>query len=120
MKRLLILSWCSLAISCTSTQPQSPTDFRGQHPVAPLANGNLLIEAEEFQPVDKGGWAAKPWGENYYAATFANSFLSRKAFLGAGEQAEGSATLKVRAPQGARAEGGAVSCTRAVRGGVSV
>jgi len=102
MKKILILSLLLAAIGCTTAQPQSPADFRGQHPVAPLANGNLLIEAEEFQPVDKGGWAAKPWGENYYAATFANSFLSRKAFLGADEQAAGSATLKVRVPKAGR------------------
>ena len=40
------------------------------------------MEAEEFQPAGDA-WRARPWGENYYAATFANSFLSRKAFLGA-------------------------------------
>jgi hypothetical protein len=42
----------------------------------------LLCEAEEFT-VEAPGWTAKPWGENAYAATFANTFLSRRAFLGA-------------------------------------
>ncbi|MFP6903165.1 MAG: hypothetical protein VCB81_05830, partial [Verrucomicrobiia bacterium] len=102
MMKILIVSLLLTVIGCATAQPKSPTDFRGQHPVAPMADGNLLVEAEEFLPTGEGGWAAKPWGENYYAATFANSFLSRKAFLGAGEQAEGSATIKVRVPKAGR------------------
>ena len=66
-----------------------------------MPDGNLLVEAEEFQPL-KPGWASKKWGENYYAATFANSFLSRKAYLGAGEQAECSATIKIKVPKAGR------------------
>ena len=39
-------------------------------------------------------------GTNYYAATFANSFLSRKAFLGAPEQCETTAaTIEVQVPK---------------------
>jgi len=53
--------------------------------VTPAPDGTYFCEAEEFK-VAKPGWQAKPWGENYYAATFANSFLSRKAFLGAPAQ----------------------------------
>jgi hypothetical protein len=102
MKSLATSLLIATTIGCAVAQPKSPAAFRGAHYVAPLADGNLLIEAEEFQPVDKGGWVAKPWGENYYAATFANSFLSRKAFLGAGEQAVGSATIKVRVPKAGR------------------
>jgi len=64
-------------------------------PVQPLADGALFCEAEEFR-VTKPGWEAKPWGENYYAATFANTFLSRKAFLGAPEVGEETtATINV-------------------------
>ena len=66
-----------------------------------MTSGNLLVEAEEFQP-GSDAWQAKPWGENYYAATFANSFLSRKAFLGAGEQAIGKASIKVNVPKAGR------------------
>lgn len=53
-------------------------------------DGLYVCEAEEFQSgnADDGGWTTRRWGENYYAATFANSFLSRKAFLGAPEQCE--------------------------------
>lgn len=51
-------------------------------------DGLYICEAEEFQPASDDGWAAKKFGENYYAATFANSFLSRQAFLGAPEQCD--------------------------------
>ncbi len=56
-------------------------------------NGDVIVEAEEFQ-VDgkKDGWQSKDWGQNYYAATFAITFLSRKAFLGAPEHS-GQATV---------------------------
>ena len=103
MKNVLQLSFVLLALGCTAAQKTntSPSTFRANHPVAPQADGNLLIEAEEFQPANDA-WAAKPWGENYYAATFANSFLSRKAYLGADEQAEGTATIRVRVPKAGR------------------
>lgn len=45
-------------------------------------DGLIVCEGEEFQ-VRSGGWEARSWGDNYYAATLANTFLSRKAFLGA-------------------------------------
>lgn len=68
-------------------------------PVKAQADGAILCEAEEFH-VDSPGWQAKPWGTNYYAATFANCFLSRKAYLGAPEQAENSvATIEVDVPE---------------------
>ncbi len=91
-------------LGCTAVQslaPTSPKAFRNAHPVEAMPDGNLLVEAEEFQ-VAKGDWRAKRWGENYYAATFANSFLSRKAFLSADEQTEGKATIQVRIPKAGR------------------
>ena len=54
-------------------------------PVQP--DGLIVCEAEEFQ-VRSPGWEAKPFGTNYYAATLANTFLSRQAYLGAPEQSE--------------------------------
>ena len=64
-------------------------------PVTLAPDGNYYCEAEEFQ-VQKPGWQAKSWGENYYAATLANTYLSRKAFLGAPAQcAETVATINV-------------------------
>ncbi len=54
-----------------------------------------ILEAEEFTPASKA-WQRKKWGENYYCATFGNTFLSRKAFLGAPEQCtEASATFDI-------------------------
>jgi len=62
----------------------------------------IICEAEEFQ-IRSPGWQAKRWGENYYAATFANTFLSRKAFLGAPEQGERSeAVIHVQIPAAGR------------------
>lgn len=67
--------------------------------VAPQPDDSIVCEAEEFH-VESPGWEAKPWGTNYYAATFANCFLSRKAYLGAPEQADGStASLSVQVPK---------------------
>ena len=67
-----------------SARPPHPASVYRSHgePVVPSPEGFLLCEAEEFA-VETPGWTALPWGENAYAATFANTFLSRKAFLGA-------------------------------------
>ncbi len=46
----------------------------------------LIAEAEDFS-VDRG-WNVVPYGENYFASTFAVTFLSRQACLGAAEQTE--------------------------------
>ncbi len=53
----------------------------------------LIVEAEDFKPVE-GDWAVKEFGSNYFAATFAVSFLSRGRYLGAPEQ--GAASKAVR------------------------
>lgn len=45
----------------------------------------LIAEAEDFK-VEKGPWKRVPYRENYYASTFAITFLSRMACLGAPEQ----------------------------------
>lgn len=69
-----------------------------QSVVKPQPDGLIVCEAEEFTP-QGAGWKAKSWGENYYSATFANTFLSRKAFLGAAEQADAArAQIKVQVP----------------------
>src|ERR1051325_2212207 len=68
-------------------------------PVSAASATTLICDAEEFQ-TDGKGWQAKTLGTNYYAATFANSFLSRKAYLGAPEQGETtSARLDVVVPK---------------------
>ncbi|MCM8825250.1 MAG: beta-galactosidase trimerization domain-containing protein, partial [Candidatus Omnitrophica bacterium] len=64
-------------------------------PVIPSPDGTIFCEAEEFRL--EGQWQAKNWGENYFAATFANTFLSRKAFLQAPQQCKESiATINVK------------------------
>src|SRR4051794_35123974 len=80
---------------------RSAREYRkGNQPVTAQPDGNLVCEAEEFQVAGTGGWQAKPWGTNYYVATFANSFLSRKAYLGAPEQCDRSeATLRAQVPK---------------------
>lgn len=61
-------------------------------------DGLLVCEAEEFQ-VRSPGWEAKPYGTNYYAATLANTFLSRQAYLGAPEQCDQSvAEIAIEVP----------------------
>ncbi|NQT89021.1 beta-galactosidase trimerization domain-containing protein [bacterium] len=56
----------------------------------------LFAEAEDFT-VERG-WEVVPYGENYFASTFAVTFLSRMACLGAPEQAEGVAVQTIRIP----------------------
>jgi hypothetical protein len=71
-------------------------------PVEPISDSTLICEAEEFRVLTPG-WKAQPWGANYYAATMANTFLSRKAFLGAPEQCdESKAEIDVRVPAAGR------------------
>lgn len=96
---LLALAWAS---TCMAAEPGPAAKFRGAAPVMPTPEGTIFCEAEEFS-VDKPGWQARTWGENYYAATFANTFLSRKAFLGAPEDCEETAaTVNVQVPQPGR------------------
>jgi len=62
----------------------------------------ILCEAEEFR-IAGSGWKAQKYGGNYYAGTFANTFLSRKAFLGAPEQCERSiASMQIAIPASGR------------------
>src|SRR5438105_280929 len=73
----VIVALLILAVSISSAQAQSPD----KRPI------RLLAEAEDFN-VEKGQWEVVPFRENYYAATFAISFLSRMACLGAPAQVE--------------------------------
>jgi len=92
IKALIILALAApaaLAIDAEAYQAvKAAQAFRvNSEAVTPAPDGTYFCEAEEFK-VTEPGWEAKPWGENYYAATFANCFLSRKAFLGAPEQCD--------------------------------
>jgi hypothetical protein len=71
------------------------------------SNSTVVAEAEEFavkpDTAANARWKSKAWGENYYCATFGNTFLSRKAFLGAPEQSSGSsANITVKIPKAGR------------------
>jgi len=59
----------------------------GQKPV------RLFAEAEDFK-VEKGEWREVPYGENYFAGTFAVTFLSRKACLGAPAQCQEAVAVR--------------------------
>jgi hypothetical protein len=77
--------------------------YRQGRPVLATSDGNIVCEAEEFRVEKPGGWQPQNWGSNYYAATFSNTFLSRKACLGAPEQCERStATIEVDIPTAGR------------------
>src|SRR6478672_438731 len=70
---LTILLFASLASQTTAQEAARPI--------------RLLAEAEDFQ-VEQGPWKVVPFRENYYASTFAITFLSRMACLGAPPQAD--------------------------------
>jgi len=53
----------------------------------------LFAEAEDFK-VEKGEWREVPYGENYFAGTFAVTFLSRKACLGAPAQCQETVAVR--------------------------
>lgn len=87
----------------------APQLFRSKGaPVVAAPDGSLICEAEEFQvtkptQTEGVGWQSKQWGDNYYAATFANTFLSRKAFLGAPDNCdETEASIHVQVPASGR------------------
>ncbi|MCG3148649.1 MAG: hypothetical protein PCFJNLEI_02094 [Verrucomicrobiae bacterium] len=56
----------------------------------------LIAEAEDFTV--KSGWQVLPYRENYFASTFAITFLSRMGCLSAAEQAEAVAEQVIEVP----------------------
>jgi hypothetical protein len=99
----LLAVFTIVAVNPAAGQPvKAAQAFRmNGEPVQPAPDGTYFCEAEEFRVIkpataQQRGWKAQPWGENYYAGTFANTFLSRKAFLGAPENCgETVATINV-------------------------
>ena len=80
---LLVCGCCSVAMDFNVAASEIP----------------LIFEAEEFQVVP-GAWQRQAYGENYYVGTFANTFLSRKAFLSAPERCRRSlATFRAVIPK---------------------
>jgi hypothetical protein len=105
---IMMVSCLLLTIAAQGGEDQDRIRFaqafraRGE-PVTAAPDGNFYCEAEEFQVEHAGEktWRAGYWGQNYYAATFANTFLSRKAFLGAPEQCpetRASVTVEIAEP----------------------
>ncbi len=79
-------------------RPQRPpaADERAVPP--PLSGARavrLVAEAEDFT-VESAGWSVLPFGQNYYASTFAISFLSRMACLSAPAQTSAEALASQR------------------------
>lgn len=73
------LSLFSLFVLLTGTTTLDIADAQDRKPV------RLFAEAEDFT-LKGDGWEVVPYRENYFASTFAVSFLSRMACLGAPEQ----------------------------------
>ena len=73
---------CSSLLVCTMPIIAAAADER---PV------RIIAEAEDFEVV-AGDWKVVPFGENYFASTFAITFLSRRACLGAPGQPAGDKT----------------------------
>jgi len=85
---LVIFPFLLLIVPYLSAGDIPAAKFRvNGEPVVAAPDGTIFCEGEEFKVV-KPGWEAKKWGENYYAATFANTFISRKAFIGAPENCD--------------------------------
>jgi hypothetical protein len=93
----------SFAVGQEADFTKTAQAFRqANQPVQPISDTTIICEAEEFH-VETPGWQAKPFGTNYFAATFANCFLSRKAYLGAPEQCDKTvATIEVQVPKAGR------------------
>ena len=84
------LIWVGTAMAQSPRKIQPPAYRQALGAVQTTAGGMLVCEAEEFNSAD-GDWQPRPWGTNYYAATFANTFLSRKGYLSAPPQCESAA-----------------------------
>lgn len=82
-----MVAWLSAGGAASAAAWEAPAKYRADRPVLAAPDGAFYCEAEEFH-IDRPGWEPRRWGENYYAGTFANCFLSRKAFLAAPEDCE--------------------------------
>ncbi|MCS6899157.1 MAG: hypothetical protein RMJ98_01855, partial [Myxococcales bacterium] len=83
----------SPAPSASSAIPLASGSLAPPDPLPPPPPGPLLVEAEDFLP-EGGGWFQGAWGDNYFSGSFANTFLSRKAFLGAAPGTGGAVARK--------------------------
>lgn len=82
-----------LSILASMTAMAVALSVRPSHGEAEAPPAYVFAEAEEFE-VTAGDWEARDWGTNYYAASFANSFLSRQRYLGGPEQGPPSEAVR--------------------------
>ena len=88
--------WQALLSTMTMVVMAGVGAGRGEEAASERVPIRLVAEAEDF--TIRGGWAVVPYRENYYASTFAITFLSRMACLGAPEQMpEGQAAVAEQA-----------------------
>ena len=92
MKNIFVSCGCVLTVLCSAVM--FAADAPASKPV------RLMAEGEDFIITGKDGWAIVPYRENYFASTFAITFLSRMGCLGAPEQVEKPviATQQVEVP----------------------
>jgi hypothetical protein len=98
-----LLLWSLTAAAADIDPIKAAQAYRAdKQAVEPASDTTVVCEAEEFR-VASPGWRAKAWGDNYFAATLANCFLSRKAYLGAPEQCDRTtATITAKVPKAGR------------------
>ena len=72
-----------IALGLSTLLPLPQAQAQTQDAARPVVR--LIAEAEDFK-VTSPGWSIVPFRENYFASTFAITFLSRMACLGAPEQ----------------------------------
>jgi len=92
--------------------PVAAVKFRGSQPVTPAPDGTIFCEAEEFA-VEKPGWTARPWGENYFAARLPTPFSRARHF-----SARRRTARRRGHDRGQRRRGGPVSGPGPLRGDV--
>ncbi len=103
--RVFILLAAGVALLAPILRGAEETAARGQKAKTLTIPYRIFAEAEDFK-VEKGAWKVVPYGENYFANTFAITFLSRMACLGApGQVAAGQEAVAVQEVNIAKATG---------------
>lgn len=83
---LVFVSGCAHLMTSQNRFPHVEPAARAALP-GPETPVRILVEGEDFV-VKSGAWSIVPYRENYFASTFAITFLSRQALLGAPEQVD--------------------------------
>lgn len=99
----VLLAVSTLLVSAAAVMAQAPAAPAAPAAPPPPPGIRLLAEAEDFETRGDAGWRVMPYRENYFASTFAITFLSRMGCLSAPEQIDPKAkpavaTQKVEVP----------------------